>query len=126
MREAYYSDLTPTMSKDLNNDVSKSVDVRAVKNALLALITTRKGSRPFYPEFGCDLSSELFENMSPLTDYTIQTSITTAIKNFEPRVEKLKVNCNSLPDTNTILVSIYFSIITDPDSIEEMKLTLGE
>ena len=40
MREAYYSDLSPTMSKDLNNDVSKSVDVRAVKNALLALITT--------------------------------------------------------------------------------------
>lgn len=123
-KSIYYSDLSPKLSRDLNNDTTKSINIRAVKNSLLALVTTKKGSRPFYPEFGCDISSELFENMSPLVENTIQTSISNAIRNFEPRIEKLGVSVNSMPDQNAILVKILFSIITDPESIEELKLSL--
>lgn len=122
----FYSDLSPTMAKDLSNDVSKSINIRAVKNALLALITTRKGSRPFYPDFGCNLSSELFENISPLVENTIQNSVIDAIRNFEPRIAKLGVTVVASPDDNSVLVKIVFSIITDPDAVEELRLSLSE
>jgi phage baseplate assembly protein W len=120
-----YTDISPEMSMAWNRDVAKSVGTRAVKNSLLGIITTRKGSKPFDPEFGCDMSDQLFENLSPLTANTLERSITAAVRTYEPRIVRLGVNVIPQYDLNTIIVDVRFSILDNPDTLEALKLQLS-
>ncbi|WKW87867.1 hypothetical protein pzkkv8_25 [Klebsiella phage pzk-kv8] len=119
-----YSDLDPDLRMAWDKDVARTVGARAVKNSILGIITTRKGSRPFNPDFGCSLSDELFENMTPLTADTIQRNIVSAIQTYEPRVERLRVEVLALYDDNAVVVTVMFSIIDDPDVLERIKIRL--
>lgn len=119
-----YSDLNPDLRMAWDKDVARTVGARAVKNSILGIITTRKGSRPFNPDFGCSLSDELFENMTPLTADTIQRNIVSAIQTYEPRVERLRVEVLALYDDNAVVVTVMFSIVDDPDVLERIKIKL--
>lgn len=120
-----YTDLDPNFDMAWNKDVAESVGARAVKNSILGIITTRKGSRPFQPDFGCGLSDELFENMTPLTTDTIQRNITSALRNYEQRIQSLYVQVNPVYDQNSLIVTIMFSIVDNPDTLEQIKLKLA-
>ncbi|WPK34138.1 baseplate wedge subunit [Escherichia phage AV111] len=120
-----YSDIDPEMRMDWNKDVARSVGLRSIKNSLLGIVTTRKGSRPFDPEFGCDLVDELFENMTPLTTDTIERNIQAAVRNYEPRIDKLSVSVTPVYDDYTVIVEIRFSVVDNPDDIEQIKLQLA-
>lgn len=119
-----YTDISPEMEMSWNRDISKSVGTRAVKNSLLGIVTTRKGSKPFDPDFGCDVGDSLFENMNPLTANTLERSITAAIRTYEPRVVELSVGVIPQYDANTIIIEIRFSILDNPDVLELLKLQL--
>lgn len=120
-----YSDLDPEFKQDWDKDVARSLGLRAIKNSLLGIITTRKGSRPFDPEFGCNLADELFENMTPLTADTVERNIQSAIRTYEPRIDSLMVNVTPVYDDYTLIVEIRFSVIDNPDDIEQIKLQLA-
>ncbi len=120
-----YSDLDPKFDMSWNKDVAESVGARAVKNSILGIVTTRKGSRPFQPDFGCGLADELFENMNPLTADTIQRNITSALRNYEPRLKSLYVQVVPIYDQNYLIVTIMFSIVDNPDTLQEIKLKLA-
>lgn len=120
-----YTDINPEFSMSWDKDVAKATGARAVKNSLLGIITSRKGSRPFDPEFGCDLSDQLFENITPLTADTVQRNITSAIRNYEPRIDQLLVDVTPLYDDYTLIVTVQFSIVDNPDTIEQIKLQLS-
>ncbi|AKO61160.1 baseplate wedge subunit [Escherichia phage APCEc01] len=120
-----YSDIDPEMRMDWNKDVARSVGLRSIKNSLLGIVTTRKGSRPFDPEFGCDLVDELFENMTPLTADTIERNIQAAVRNYEPRIDKLSVSVTPVYDDYMVIVEIRFSVVDNPDDIEQIKLQLA-
>lgn len=120
-----YTDISPEMTMAWNRDVSKAVGTRAVKNSLLGIITSRKGSKPFDPEFGCDMSDQLFENLSPLTANTLEKSITAAVRAYEPRIVRLSVSVTPQYDANAIVVDVRFSILDNPDTLEALKLQLS-
>lgn len=120
-----YSDLDPEFKMDWSKDVARAVGLRAIKNSLLGIITTRKGSRPFDPNFGCDLPDQLFENMSPLTADTVEKNITSAIRTYEPRVRSLIVNVTPVYDDYTLIVEVQFSVIDNPDDLEQIRLQLA-
>lgn len=121
-----YSDLEPSMNINWDKDVQQTVGARSVKMSLLGIIITKKGSRPFDPDFGCDISSQLFETMSPLIVDTIERNITLAIRNYEPRISRLYVQVTPLYDSNEIIVEVRFSIVDNPDVLEQIKLKLSE
>lgn len=120
-----YTDISPEMSMAWNKDIAKSSGARAVKNSLLGIITSRKGSKPFDPDFGCDVSDQLFENLTPLTANTLERSISTAIRQFEPRVVELSVKVTAQYDANSVLIDVKFSILDNPDVLEELKMKLS-
>ncbi len=120
-----YTDLDLNISRSWNNDVKKNIGIKAVKDSILLIVTTRKGSRPFDPLFGCDLNKSLFENMNPLTVDTLSKNINEAIRNYEPRVKQLNVDVTPQYDDNAIIVSIYFSVIDNPDDLEQLKIRLA-
>ena len=121
-----YTDLDMTFSRAWNNDIKKNIGIKAVKDSILLIITTRRGSRPFDPNFGCDLNKSLFENMNPLIVDTLSKNISEAIRNYEPRVKALNVDVTPQYDDNAIIVSIYFSVIDNPDDLEQLKIRLAQ
>ncbi|WZK93287.1 baseplate wedge subunit [Enterobacter phage vB_EclM_AS6] len=120
-----YSDLDPELKMDWSKDVARARGLRAIKNSLLGIITTRKGSRPFDPNFGCDLQDQLFENITPLTADTVERNIISAIRNYEPRVRRLQVNVTPVYDDHTLIVEVRFSVVDNPDDLEQIKLQLA-
>ncbi|QWQ55942.1 baseplate wedge subunit [Escherichia phage P479] len=121
-----YSDVSPDLSTSWDKDVAKVTGARSVKNSLLGIITTRKGSRPFMPEFGCDISNQLFENITPLITDTIKRNIVSAVRNFEPRISNLQVAVVPMYDDNSIIVTVQFSIVDDPDTLEQIRIQLSQ
>ncbi|QPI18044.1 baseplate wedge subunit [Pectobacterium phage POP12] len=120
-----YSDLEPNISKDWNNDVTAVKGSAAVRNSLIGIVTTAKGTRPFDSNFGCSITDELFENMNPLTAESVKTSIISAIREYEPRISTISVDVIPDYDNNSLVVTIYFSIIDEPEEIEKIKLALS-
>lgn len=120
-----YSDIEPNLVKDWNKDVSASKGAAAVRNCLIGIVTTQKGTRPFDSNFGCDIGNQIFENMNPLTAESVRTSILTAIRAYEPRVYNLNVEVIPVYDENSITVTIYYSIIDEPEQVEKIKLQLS-
>ena len=50
------------------------------------LIRTKKGTRPFNPEYGCDLSEYLFSYEPGFTEFNMKQEILDSIVRNEPRV----------------------------------------
>lgn len=121
-----YSDIQPNLERTYNNDVSKTVGVRSVKDAIIGIVTTEKGTRPFDPLFGCNIVNQLFENMNPLTKDSMIKEITYSIRNYEPRVSKLKMDIQANYDNYEVLVTIFFSVVDDPDELNQIKLKLSK
>lgn len=121
-----YSDLDPDLTIAWNKDISKSVGMTAVKNSILGIILTKKGTRPFLPDFGCGIDDSLFEIMTPLVADTVSKNITTAVQTYEPRVASISCEVTPVYDNNTIIVTVTFSVIDNPDTINQLKLTIEQ
>ncbi|UHS65130.1 baseplate wedge subunit [Escherichia phage PSD2001] len=78
------------------------------------------------PEFGCDISNQLFENITPLITDTIKRNIVSAVRNFEPRISNLQVAVVPMYDDNSIIVTVQFSIVDDPDTLEQIRIQLSQ
>lgn len=120
-----YSDLEPHAVPAWNKDMAVTKGVRSVKNSIIGLVTTAKGSRAFDPECGCDITSELFENITPLSAQLMKQSITDTIRNYEPRVNQLAVETRPLYDRNEVNVLIMFSVVDSPDVLEQIRLNMS-
>lgn len=121
-----YTDISANLSKSWDKDIAKVTGIRAVKNSMIGIITSKKGSKPFEPDFGCDITSQLFENLTPLTADTIEKNIVSAIRQYEPRIVRLKVIVTPLYDSNAVIVDIRFSVLDNPDVLEVLKIHLSD
>lgn len=124
----YYVDIPDSFSKsNITNDLSTVTNVRAVNQSLKNIITTKKGTRPFYPDFGCDITNGLFENMNDLSAYQVERSIREAIENFEPRaILERRNGVEVLPiyDENEYIINVRYRLLTDKKAINKLKLRL--
>ena len=78
--------------------------IQAIKN----LILTNQYERPFRSDFWSSIQDDLFENYSSETESSIRYNISTAIENYEPRVELIDIIFVGDPDRNSLGVSIIF------------------
>ena len=81
---------------------------QAVRN----LVSTRKGERPFEPDFGINIADFLFELMDDAASLQLLTEIFDAVNVFEPRVtvDTQRSEVNPDPDTHTFAVNVFFTI----------------
>ena len=82
-------DFTP---HPVTGDVRPITNETAIKRSLTNLIRTRKGTRPFNPEYGCNISDYLFGYQPGFSEYEMQKAILDSIKNHESRVSVNQVN----------------------------------
>jgi len=113
-----YSDFRTNFDKNFGTgDLARVTNEESIYTSLKNIVFTRKGERPFFPEFGCNITSVLFENYNRFTQRTIETEVKTAIENFEPRVSVIKVVVDGKPDNNTVNLNLYFTIINRPETL---------
>lgn len=106
-----YKDLDFNFSRHpRTNDVSVKYDEEAVKQSIRNLVLTKNYERPFRSNLGCQVTSLLFEPVSPLLTTMIEKSIRDVITNYEPRVVLLDVIVSFKEEYNEMLAYIVFRI----------------
>jgi phage baseplate assembly protein W len=91
-----YSDLGFRPKLTQNGDVNTVRNLNSVKQAIVSIIETRKGTRLFNEDFGMNLDGYLFEHADKQTKSDLRDEITSAIDRFEPRVTVLEVTLKDL------------------------------
>lgn len=113
-QDVLYADLRKDMFLNpVNGDVSRYTDEDAIKESIKNLLLTDQGERLFNPTFGSNIRKMLFENiLYPETKYILNETISTTIRNFEPRCNLISVNISDMmDDTNSVTITIIFSVI---------------
>lgn len=122
--KVFYRDIDINFTPNWNRDISSKDNARAVMQAVVNIVTTKKGSMPFDPDYGTTIGSEMFENITPFLLSTIETDIKDAIIKYEPRVEDIEVSLTPITnDLHTIEVRIVFKTVYD-DSKNELSFSV--
>jgi len=101
-----------------SGEIFKKTDASAVKQAVKTIVMTNFLEKPFQPEFGGDILSQLFENYDEDFDETIRENIRTNIARYEPRARVLNVKVNGEPDRNFVDVTIEFKVVNTNEVVQ--------
>ena len=107
-----------------SKDITKVIDVTAVKRSVRNLILTNPYEKPFHPEIGSGVRDILFELMTPITAYVLTMKIEEVIENFEPRARLVGVRAIPNLDNNAYEVTIEFYVVNAPTELVSMEVLL--
>ena len=93
-------------------------NAESIKQSVKNIVLTNFYERPYNPEFGGDILSQLFENMDPITEYNISKNIRVSLENYEPRAIVDDIITTVYDDQNALTVKIKFSVQTIPEPLE--------
>ena len=106
---AFFKDLSLDFTPHpVTGDVRPIINETAIKRSLMNLIKTKKGTRPFNPQYGCDISDYLFSYEPGFTEYNLRKEILDAITKHEPRVSVNEVDITF--EENGIVLNIQYII----------------
>lgn len=120
------SDVQPELFSDFFNDFDlhpvkkdlvRKVNEDCVKQSIRNIILTNKGERLYNSNFGSQLSALLFEPFTETTQSSVKSVIETAITNYEPRASIIDVRVEGDIDTNSLVVTIIFSVINKEEPV---------
>ena len=95
-----------------------------VKSNIRNLLLTEKGERVFQPNFGSNLKSLLFEQITPISLENVENDIRESLSTWLPYV-----NVNDLvvvqdsANSNKVLTSIEYSTTLEPESLDTITFT---
>jgi phage baseplate assembly protein W len=105
---AFFKDLSLNLTPNpVTGDTSPAVNENAVKKALINLIRTPLGTRPFSPEYGTRLYDFLFKPADSETEADINDELNNCITKFEPRVKVVSITTNMNDDGIEIELNYY-------------------
>ena len=106
---AFYKDLALDFTPHpVSGDIRPIINETAIKRSLMNLIRTKKGTRPFNPQYGCDIGDYLFSYEPGFTEYNLRKEIIEAIGKNEPRVSVSEVDISF--EENGIELNISYII----------------
>ena len=119
-RNRQYTDIDLTFTaKPTSGEIFKKTDAAAVKQAIKTLILTDFLEKPFAPDFGVNLGSQLFElAYGDIVSPYIKEQIISNIERYEPRAEVLNIDIAVLPDNNSIQVTLIFQVVNTQEIVE--------
>ena len=108
------------VTKDLPILKNESAIRRSVRN----IVETIPTEKFFNPDFGSDVYKSLFDFVDFGTANVIQDQIKTAINNFEPRVENVKVEVDPSVDENEFEILVVYDIVGQEFPTQEYSFIL--
>lgn len=111
-----FKDLSITFKPHpVTGDLVVKKDDAAIKQAIVNLLLTSKGERPFAPDLGSDLRTLMFEPLDVATAGEISSNIRETLRNYEPRISVLGVEVIANFEDNGFDVALEFEIIGRED-----------
>ena len=98
-------------SNPLNDDLIALKNSSAIARSIRNIVFTQPGEKFFNPNFGSRVSESLFDNVDNTSADVIRDQIRSSIRNFEPRVNLLRVVVAPNFDENEMNVKITYEII---------------
>lgn len=123
MMSDLFIDLNKTFAlHPVSDDILLNRNEAAVKESITNLIFTGPYERYRQPRLGAGIPQDLFENISPQTEYNVRERIKAVIANYEPRANLERVHVSVLPDQNAYSVTIVFTLVNSftPVTIEKI------
>ena len=108
------------VTKDLPILKNESAIRRSVRN----IVQTIPTEKFFNPDFGSDVYKSLFDFVDFGTANIIQEQIKTAVNNFEPRVDNVRVEVDPSPDTNEFEILVIYDIVGQEFPTQEYSFIL--
>lgn len=99
---AFYSGIALPDARNTYPVIKDDIDL--IQDSILTILLTKKGQRYFVPDFGSDLTSLLFDPNDEITSRLVTESIRVAIKEWEPRVDLIKLDTSI--DDSTLYVKL--------------------
>ena len=109
----------------VTGDLVVSKDASAIKQAIVNLLLTNKGERPFNPDYGSNIRSYLFEPLDYGTAAQIKLSIKNTIAKFEPRIAVRTMETYPNYDNNSFDVDMTYVIVGSNDPPTAVQLVLN-
>ncbi len=108
----YFSDFLDNLDvHPVKKDIGRLINEEAIKRSIKNIILTNTGDRVFNPTFGSDINRMLFEPFSIATQTVIRDLVRNSIENYEPRALLEDVRVEGEIDSNSLLVTVVFSIL---------------
>ena len=95
----------------ITKDLPVLKNVNAIRRSVRNLVQTIPGERFFNPILGSSVYDSLFDLMDFGTSNLIEQEIVTTLRNFEPRVNNVRVRVSARADQNNFDVTIFFDIV---------------
>ena len=95
----------------ITKDLPVLKNANAIRRSVRNLVQTIPGERFFNPILGSSVYDSLFDLMDFGTSNLIEQEIITTLRNFEPRVNNVRVRVSPRPDQNNFDVTIFFDIV---------------
>ena len=103
--------------KTVSGDVFRKNSTAAVKQAIKTLMLLNRLEKPFVPNFGGDIQSQLFELADRDGSTIIRNNIIATVERFEPRVKVLNVIVVLEPDRHRLGVTLEFKVINSQEVV---------
>ena len=108
---------------------STTTTIEAVKNNIRNLLRTNRGERLMHPNFGLNLRSYLFDQVTSEMILLIQNEIIDTFKVWLPfvNIKEVKVITGSADNIygQTININVVFSIKQDPNTLDSVQVLIG-
>ena len=107
----------------VTGDVALKKNEQAVRQSVLNILLTNRGEKPFDPNFGSNITSQLFENFDPIVESILDEQIRVAVANYEPRAKILDVSVSG-NDANSLNIDVKFKIVSPSETVTSVNLTV--
>ena len=109
----------------VTGDLVVSKDASAIEQAIVNLLLTNKGERPFNPDYGSNIRSYLFEPLDYGTAAQIELGIKSTLAKFEPRITVRSIEIDPNYDNNSFDVDMIYEIVGSDDPPTAVQLVLN-
>lgn len=106
-------------------DLEADVNVNAVKNAFINLLTTVPGQKPLNPIFGINFGELLFLPVSEERAETIGSNIIENIARFEPRISVINLTITPVIEQQEYVCDFIYTIPRFSNERLDLKGTLS-
>ncbi len=95
-----------------NGQIAWSAGEKNIREAIMVILMTEPGERVMLPAFGGGLRSILFEPNTAATRTLIQSLITKALTQWEPRIAVQSVSVNQDPnDLQSAIATVTYTLV---------------